>query len=62
MVEELSVDRDLRLLLCGIRVVLVAFVVLVVLGVGLWSVRAPRSPSVGRCTPTATGTICSLLR
>ena len=62
MVECRRVDRELRLLLCGVRVVLVALVVLVGLGLALWSVQSPRAPGVGRCTPTATGTICSLVR
>jgi hypothetical protein len=60
MVEPSSVDRELKLLLCGIRVVLVALVLLVVLGFALWSLRTPQSHGAGQCTPIASGTICSV--
>jgi hypothetical protein len=62
MGEPSSVDRELKLLLYGVRLVLVALVVVVVLGIAVWSLHTPQSPGVGHCTPTATGTICSIMQ
>jgi hypothetical protein len=62
MGEPRIMDRELKLLLCGVRVVLIALVVVVVLGIAVLSLRAPNSPGVGQCTATATGTICSIMQ
>jgi hypothetical protein len=62
MGEPSIVDRELKLLLYGVRVFLVALVVFVALGIAVWSLRAPQSPGVGQCTPTATGTVCSIMQ
>ena len=55
------VDRELTLLLYGLRVLLVGLVVVVVLGMAVLSLRAPNSAGVGRCTAVATGTVCSIV-
>ena len=62
MSEPWMVDRELKLLLYGVRVVLLASFVVVVLGVTVLLLRAPSSPGVGRCTATATGEICSIVQ
>lgn len=62
MGEPWIVDRELKLLLYGVRVVLIALVVVVGLGVAVALLRAPGSPGVGQCTATATGEICSIVQ
>ena len=62
MGEPSIVDREVKLLLYGVRVFLVALVVVLVLGIAVWSLHAPKSPGVGQCTATATGSVCSVMK